>query len=348
MAPHESEEREQWEPDNRKIVALDLLEELYPQALNLVCTGAPEHGSADRLLDECGLSPQRITSRVLSELRSTADASAPVALAFDDDELHAAIARVKKLALPPELADWVRQYACVGHRDGFLWNWCLEGVRLTSLSVVDPALRAPGSIYMESGFELARSLGADVAIEVGIRWRERATLRLGGGRAEVRVRARRTDDGSEVALARFAAPAYHVDPDEAFARALEAVQAQVAENLALQLNRNWRALTAQDPGPVELRLLNATSLGQVDAVQETLRNVLGAEEASLVTLAPWVAEILVKGPLSPGALLERLVGVDFDGFRLRPVEISRQGVEVRVEPLIDPEAAPRPPSVGVP
>ena len=221
----------------------------------------------------------------------------------------------------------------------------LEG---EGLVVVEPALRAPGSIYMGSGFELARSLGADVAIEVGIRWREHAAPRLAGGRAEVRVRAQRTDDGSQVALARFEAPAYHADPDQAFARALEAVQAQVAQNLTFQLNRNWRALAAQEPGPVELRLLNATSLGQVDAVQRTLQNVLGAEEARLVTLAPWLAEIHVKGPLSPGALLERLVGVDFDGFRLRPIETSRHGVEMRVEPLIDPDAAPGQPAVRVP
>ncbi|MCH6562360.1 MAG: hypothetical protein IH800_08070 [Myxococcales bacterium] len=221
----------------------------------------------------------------------------------------------------------------------------LEG---EGLVVVDPALRAPGSAQPGSAFDHARSVGADVAIEVGVRWQRHASLGLMGGRAEVRVRALRTDDGSEVALARFEAPAYHADPDEAFARALEAVQAQVAQNLTLQLDRNWRALAAQESGPIELRLLNATSLGQVDAVQKTLRNVLGAEEASLITLAPWLAEIQVKGPLSPGALQDRLVRVVFDGFRLRPVEVSRQRVEVRVETLTDPDAGPGPPSVGGP
>ncbi len=221
----------------------------------------------------------------------------------------------------------------------------LEG---EGLVLVDPALRAPGSLPPGSAFDHARSLGADVAIEIEVRWQPHASLGLMGGRAEVRVRALRTDDGSEVALARFEAPAYHADPDEAFARALEAVQAQVAQNLTLQLNRNWRALAAQEPGPVELRLLNATSLGQVHAVQRTLRNVLGAEEARLVTLAPWVAEIHVESPLSPGALQDRLVRVVFDGFRLRPVEVSRQLVEVRVETLIDPDAGPEPPPVGGP
>ncbi len=221
----------------------------------------------------------------------------------------------------------------------------LEG---EGLVVVDPALRAPGSLQPRSVFDHARNLGADVAVEIGVRWQRHASLGLMGGRALVRVRALRTDDGSEVALARFEAPAYHADPDEAFVRALEAVQAQVAQNLTLQLDRNWRALAALEPGPVELRLLNATSLGQVDAVQKILRNVLGAEEARLVTLAPWVAEIQVKGPLSPGALQDRLVRVVFDGFRLRPVEVSRQLVEVRVETLIDPDAGPEPPPVGGP
>jgi len=157
------------------------------------------------------------------------------------------------------------------------------------------------------------------------------------------VRALRADDGSEVALARFEAPAYHADPDEAFARALEAVQAQVAQNLALQLRRNWRVL-AKETGPVELRLLNATSLVQVNAVRETLRNVLGAEEVTLVTLAPWIAEMRVTGPLSPGALQDRLVSAAFEGFRLRPVEVARQLVELRVETL----AEASPPPVGGP
>jgi hypothetical protein len=208
--------------------------------------------------------------------------------------------------------------------------------------VVDPALRAAGALGSESALEVARSLGADLALDVEIRWRERGvSTRLTGGVVEVWARAFRAQDGFEVAFARFAAPAYHEDPDEALARALEAVQAQVAENLILQLGLNWQVLTKED-APVQLRLLNATSLLQVDAIQHTLRNVLGAEQASLVTLAPWVAEIVVRSPLSPGALQDRLVATVFDGFQLRPVEVSRRLVELRVEVL--PEAQPEPPS----
>ena len=216
----------------------------------------------------------------------------------------------------------------------------LEG---DGLVVVEPALREAGAGSDPTAIELARSLGSDLAVEVGIRWHPNTLTHLAGGRAEVRVRALRADDGSEVALARFEAPAYHADPDEAFARALEAVQAQVAQNLALQLRRNWRVL-AKETGPVELRLLNATSLVQVNAVRETLRNVLGAEEVTLVTLAPWIAEMRVTGPLSPGALQDRLVSAAFEGFRLRPVEVARQLVELRVETL----AEASPPPVGGP
>jgi hypothetical protein len=206
--------------------------------------------------------------------------------------------------------------------------------------VVDPVLRAAGALGSESALELARSLGTDLALDVEIRWRERGvSTRLTGGVVEVWARAFRAQDGFEVAFARFEAPAYHEDPDEALARALEAVQAQVAENLILQLGLNWQVLTKED-APVQLRLLNATSLLQVDAIQHTLRNVLGADEASLVTLAPWVAEIVVRSPLSPGALQDRLVATVFDGFRLQPVEVSRRLVELRVEVLPGAEPAP--------
>jgi len=206
-------------------------------------------------------------------------------------------------------------------------------LQVAGLVAVDPALRAAGPGYSKSTLELARVLGADLAIDVSARWQPRdSQASIPGGLAEVRVQARRTQDGSEVALSRFDAPAYHGDPDEAFARALEAVQPQVAENLILQLERNWRVL-AQESGPVQIRLVNATTMLQVEAVQETLRGALGAQEASLVTLGPWAAEITVRGPLSPGALQDRLVASVFDGFRLHPIEVSQSRVELRVERL---------------
>jgi hypothetical protein len=212
--------------------------------------------------------------------------------------------------------------------------------------VVDPALRAGGFPASQGFLERARGVGADLAVEIGVRWwgNSRPTG-VAAGTVEVRVQAVRVRDGAEIALARFESPAYHEDPDEAFARAVEAVQRQVAENLLLQLGRNWEVLASHE-GPVQLRLLNVTSLLEVDEVRKTLRNVLGAEEASLISLAPAIAEIIVRGPLSPGALQDRLVAVAFDDFRLRPVEVSRQLVELRVEKLLEPESEPRADPLG--
>jgi hypothetical protein len=210
-------------------------------------------------------------------------------------------------------------------------NAIAHRLRSEGVVLVDPALRGDVSPPSRGFLELARSLGADLAIEIGVGWRLRATPRhVTGGVAEVRVRAVRVKDSFEIALSHFEAPAYHEDPEEAFARALEAVQGQVSENLVLQLGRNWEVL-AKDDGPVHLRLVNVSSLMEVDAVRKALQNLLGAKEASLVSLAPDIAEMVVQGPLSPGALQERLVAVAFDDFRLHPVEVSRQRVELRVE-----------------
>ena len=219
-------------------------------------------------------------------------------------------------------------------------------LQAAGLVAVDPALRAAGPGHSESTLELARLLGADLAIDVSVSWHQRdPRAPVLGGLAEVRAQARRTQDGSEVALSRFDAPAYHGDPDEAFARALEAVQPQVAENLILQLERNWKVL-AQESSTVQVRLVNATSMLQVEAVQKTLRGALGAQEASLVALAPWAAEISVRGPLSPGALQDRLVASVFDGFRLQPVEVSQGLVELRVEALMGTAREPSVPVSG--
>jgi len=60
---------------------------------------------------------------------------------LDEAELREAISLVHQRVLPDDLDYWVGQYATVGHRDAFLWKWCLEGVSLTSLPCVDPKLR---------------------------------------------------------------------------------------------------------------------------------------------------------------------------------------------------------------
>lgn len=201
--------------------------------------------------------------------------------------------------------------------------------------VVDPALR-PGAARARSALDLARVLGADLGVDVGVGWRERELqAQVSSGVATVRLLALRTRDAVALAEGRFEAPAHHADRDEAILRALEALQSQVGDNLVLQLDRNWRAL-GRDEGPVTLALSNVTSLLQVEAVQRTLRNVLGAEQTALVELGPSRAAIEVQGPLSPGALQERLTAIAFEGFRLEPLEVRPRGVDLRVAPESEP------------
>ncbi len=208
--------------------------------------------------------------------------------------------------------------------------------------LIDPLARGEvASDPVGSVLDLGRDLGADVVVEFGVRWRPRPSVSdLAAGATEVRVLALRVRDGSEIARAHFEGPAYHEDPDEAFARGLEAVQDQVVENLVLQLGRNWKALAKQD-GPILLRLLNVSSLHQVERVQRSLRRQLGAREAVLSGLAPAIAELEVQGSLSPGALHDRLVGLTFEHFQLFPVGVSRQLVEVRVQALAEPASDAR-------
>jgi hypothetical protein len=119
--------------------------------------------------------------------------------------------------------------------------------------------------------------------------------------AEVRARALRADDGSELAITRFEAAGYHAERDEAVAQALLALEAQLAANLGLQLERNWQA---QTPGerPVELELEAVTSLAQVDAVRRAVLGTLAAKNADLQTLEAGSATLRVVSSLSAGGL----------------------------------------------
>lgn len=206
--------------------------------------------------------------------------------------------------------------------------------------LVEPALRPSGLESSESALDLARSVGADLAVDVRVSWRERvAESRVVGGVADVRVRALRAYDGVELARSRFEAPGYHEDPEEAVVRALQALGEQVAQNLQLQLERNWQSL-AQRPGPVELQLVNVTSLLQANAVRDALSDSLGAERVALVGIGPGTADMQVEISLSPGALQDRLAAILFNGFRLEPVQTTRESVKLRIEPALDAEEPP--------
>jgi len=148
--------------------------------------------------------------------------------------------------------------------------------------------------------------------------------------AEVRARALRADDGSELAIARFEAAGYDVERDEAITRALGALEPQLASNLGLQLERNWQA---QTPGerPVELELEAVSSLVQVDAVRRAILGTLAAKTVEVRTLEAGSATLRVVSSLSAGGLQERLASLHFDGFALSPVEAGAGRARLRVE-----------------
>ena len=224
-----------------------------------------------------------------------------------------------------------------------------EGLRKTLTAkefvLVDPALRPGVAGDSASALELARAVGADVALDLEVDWRSAApgASTVPGGVAAVRARAQRTDDGSDLAVARFEAAGYQADRDAAIARALEAVEPQVGENLALQLERNWQAIAATDR-PVELGLDSVSSLEQVMSVRRVLLQQLGARTAELRELRPHGATLQVVSPLGPGALQEKLASVRFDGFALSPEEAGAGRARLRVEthPAAPEKLAPGP------
>lgn len=100
-----------------------------------------EHGATEKLLDDRGLSTEKIVSRVLLEREAEPGDAAHPAPKFNEPRLRAAIARIMQRSLPEDLRIWVDAYGKVGDRDPFLWKWCLEGVDLTTLSCVEPDQR---------------------------------------------------------------------------------------------------------------------------------------------------------------------------------------------------------------
>ena len=190
--------------------------------------------------------------------------------------------------------------------------------------VVDAGLRPGEETEPRSALELARGVGADVGLELDVDWRPNpAAAGSSGGVAEVRARALRSDDGSELAIARFEAAGYDPLRDEALARALLAVEPQLGENLGQQLERNWQAQTPSER-PVALELEAVSSLVQVNAVQRALKGSLAASSAELRELRPGGATLEVVSSLSAGALQERLASLPFEGFALLPVEAGRR------------------------
>jgi hypothetical protein len=216
----------------------------------------------------------------------------------------------------------------------------IQAFEARELVVIEPALRATPLTGDESALDLARALGADVGLEVAVDWRPGGSGGVRGGIAEVSIQVRRASDGAALALARFEGAGYHPAPEEALLRALEAVRPQLVDNVALQLSQNWDELT-RTAGPVEVQLLDVTSLLQVDAVRTALEGPLAAQSVELSELRPGGALLRVSARLSPGALQDRLAASTFEGFQLEAVAVDSERVSLRVRPAPSLELAPR-------
>ena len=136
-----------------------------------------EHGSADVLLDDCGLSVPKIVARVLDEFDSDDQRTRTAIPTIDKSRLNEAIERIQRRDLPDGLAYWVQEYGKVGDRDSFLWKWCLEGVDLTTLSCVDANLRDESRVTKVLGVMFDVLLD-DVADQSGHADYLRALLRI--------------------------------------------------------------------------------------------------------------------------------------------------------------------------
>ena len=56
-------------------------------------------------------------------------------------EMSQIVADIKQVQFSPYLQTWIKNYESVGQRGRFLWQWCLKGVRMTTLPSVEASLR---------------------------------------------------------------------------------------------------------------------------------------------------------------------------------------------------------------
>lgn len=194
--------------------------------------------------------------------------------------------------------------------------------------VLDPGVLPGPDPEGRSAFNLARATGADVGVEISVRLKEsRIGGHISGVVAEVEAVATRAADGYELARIRLDTPGYHRDPDEASMRALEAVEAPLAQNLRVQLEQNWVAL-AGERRAVHLVLRGVTHFTQVEAVWDLLRDGLGVEQVELDTLAPALAQFSLRDAPSPAVLQARLTQADLEAFRLESLEVTNDTLEM--------------------
>ena len=88
--------------------------------------------------------------------------------------------------------------------------------------------------------------------------------------------------------------------------------------------------------PLVVHLSNVSALAQVEHVRDRLRAVLDADGVELAALGPRSAELVVRAAVSPGALQEQLTGSVFEGFRLEPVDLTRERLDLRIAGALNP------------
>ena len=78
-----------------------------------------------------------------ASLRGKSLDTAPVRplLDWSPAELQKAITEVKNLVFSDYLAGWIKEYETVGQRSRYLWQWCVQGIALTTMPSVMPELR---------------------------------------------------------------------------------------------------------------------------------------------------------------------------------------------------------------
>ncbi len=124
--------------DNRKFVDdFDCLGDFGGQAAGGTRAGssrAPHTGRSDE--------GSATGTLLMEEADSSGDSGLQAVLRIDMDRVREEIRSIGQRELPRDLQDWVREFEKVGcaHRDGFLWKWCLEALRLTSLPCVDASV----------------------------------------------------------------------------------------------------------------------------------------------------------------------------------------------------------------
>lgn len=63
------------------------------------------------------------------------------AFTVPEQELVTITAEIRRVQFSPYLLKWIEAYETAGQRGRFLWQWCLNGVGMTTLSCVPPEIR---------------------------------------------------------------------------------------------------------------------------------------------------------------------------------------------------------------